>query len=123
MTDELGRLHVHLRELKPLFKEKCTHGDITAHTRQLIQAFVEDRIMILGDKALAAIDKGDLNEAVDLILPGLQKLREERLQVGQTAKKTKTTNKEAKKRKEAGIETKQEKLAKSMFNQLMGGFK
>ena len=79
--------------------------------------------MILDEKTLEVIDKGDFNKAVDLLLPGLQKLREERMQVGQKAKKTRTTSKETKKRKEAGIQTKQEQMAKTMVEKLMEGFK
>jgi hypothetical protein len=118
-----GRLHVHLRELKDQLQERHPHyGELASITRELVSAYVQERLMILSEEILAVIDRGDFNEAVDLMLPGLQKLREQRLQVSNKATATRSKKKEDAGKKKAGIKTKEEKLVKDMYQQLMGGF-
>jgi hypothetical protein len=92
-------------------------------TRFLIDAYLEESLMILSKEVLDVIDKGDFNEAVELLLPGLQKLREDRLQAGETKKAAKRKSAAAKGRKKAGIKSEKEKQADKMLETLMGGFK
>ncbi|MHA2085775.1 MAG: hypothetical protein ACXABD_18685 [Candidatus Thorarchaeota archaeon] len=124
MSDDLGRLHVHLYELKEPFKEKTGgHPHISNVTRYLINAYLEESLMILSKEVLDVIDKGDFNAAVELMLPGLQKLREERLQAGERKKAAKKKSAAARGKKKAGIKTEKEKQADKMLETLMGGFK
>jgi hypothetical protein len=120
----LGRLHVHLHELKEKLQEKHpVPGDISNYVRYIIRAYVEDRYMILDEKVLEVIDKGDFEAAVDLLLPGLQKLREERLQAGQKSVANRKTSKAKKGRRKGGVESKEDKMVKSLYANLMEGFK
>ena len=119
-----GRLHVHLRELKGVLVERHPeHGELTRVVREQLQAYLEKRVMILSDETLELIDKMDFNAAVDKLLPGLQKLREDRLNTSQEAKAARTEGKEAKKRKKAGIKTEEERRAEVLYKQMMEGFK
>jgi len=119
-----GRLHVHLRELKDQLQERHPHyGELASVTRELVSAYVQEKLMILSEEILEVIDKGDFNAAVDLMLPGLQKLREQRLQVSNKATAARTKKKEDSGKKKVGVKTKEEKLVGDMYRQLMGGFK
>jgi len=122
MTDQ-GRLHVHLQDLKEPFKARCGHGDISGRIRDLVRAYLEERIMILSDEVLAVIDKGDHDAAVELMLPGLQKLREERLQDGQKKTKARKDRKAASGQKKGGVKAEKQKAVDGMYNQLMEGYK
>jgi hypothetical protein len=119
----VGRLHVHLHELKEEFKAKCSHKDLSNYTRYLIRAFVEERLMILEQEVLDVIDKGDFEAAVELLLPGLQKLREERMQSGQKTTKARKESKAKKGRRKGGVKSKEERELESMYSNLMEGFK
>ncbi len=119
-----GRLHVHLRELKTALVDRHPeHGEITRVVRETLTAHLERRIMILSDEVLEVIDKGDFNKAVELLLPGLQKLREERLNTSQEAGKTRRKRKEAKGKKKAGVKTQQERQVESLYTKMMENFK
>ena len=122
MSDEIGRLHVHLYELKEPFREKCG-SQMSDITRYLINAYVEESLMILSKEVLDVIDKGNFNDAVELLLPGLQKLREDRLQAGERKTKAKKKSGAEKGKKKAGVKTEEEKSADKMLETLMGGFK
>lgn len=118
-----GRLHVHLHELKEPFKDRCGHGDISDRIRWLVRAYLEESFMILKQEVLDVIDKGDFETAVDLLLPGLQKLREDRMQAGSKT----TTKRKAKKAKEGrrkgGVKSKEDREAEAKFKSMMEGFK
>ena len=119
----VGRLHVHLHELKDEFKAKCSHKDLSNYTRYLIRAFVEERLMILDQGVLDVIDKGDFETAVELLLPGLQKLREERMQSGSKTTAKRKEAKAKKGRRKGGVKSKEERELESMYANLMEGFK
>lgn len=118
-----GRLHVHLYELKQQLMDKHPgHGDLSNYLREIIRAYVEERFMILSDEVLEVIDEADFQTAVDLLLPGLQKLREERMQAGE--KKTKARKKrKADAGRGKGKASEKKKATESMYKQLMEGFK
>lgn len=119
-----GRLHVHLGEdLKQQFKARCAFKDLSNYTRYLIRAFVEDRCMILSKEVLEIIDKGDFQEAVDLLLPGLQQLREERMQAGKKRRAAKKKAASDKGRKKGGVKTPEEIAAQEAYKKYMEGFK
>ena len=119
----IGRLHVHLHELKAEFQAKCAHKDLSNYTRHLIRAFVEERLMILDQEVLNVIDKGDFESAVELLLPGLQKLREDRMQAGSKTTAARKDAKAKKGRQKGGVKSKEERELESMYSNLMEGFK
>ena len=119
----IGRLHVHLFDLKERLLEKHPPGDISNYVRYIIRAYVEDRYMILDQEVLDVIDKGDFEAAVDLLLPGLQKLREERLQAGQKRVAEKRESAAKKGRRKGGVKSKEDKMVESMYSNMMEGFK
>jgi hypothetical protein len=120
----LGRLHVHLHELKEQLKEKHpVPGDLSNYIRFIVRAYVEDRYMILSEEILEVIDKGDFEAAVELMLPGLQKLREERMQEGQKKVAAKKASAAKKGRRKGGVKKKEDKMVESMYSNLMEGFK
>ena len=79
--------------------------------------------MILNKDILAAVDKGDYQKAVDLMLPGLQKFRETRLAEGQRKMAAKRKAASDKGKKRGGVKTEEEKVAAAALENLMAGFK
>jgi hypothetical protein len=118
----LGRLHVHLYDLKERLVEKHPK-DISNYVRYIIRAYVEERYMILDEEVLKVIDKGDFEAAVELMLPGLQRLREERMQAGEKAVSARKTSKAKKGRRKGGVKSKEDKMVESLYSNLMEGFK
>lgn len=116
-----GRLHVELYELKDEFKARCAHGDMTGYTRYLIQCFLENRIMILDKEVLEVIDRGDFDEAVNLILPGLSQLREARLRSGQVQKAVRKKAAVRKGKASAGVKSDEQRKAEAFFDKMTKG--